>query len=216
MINWASSRITARKVNFWSEGEVAAKEGVVGDDQVVLRDPLAKVVPRGAALQDEHAEVRDEPVGLAPPVVEHGGGANHQARRGIVRGGGVDHGEPSEGLKGLAQAHVVREHAPKAELREVAEEVESLLLVGPQIGRNGRGQRRLGDAAELGQTLAEGAELAGVAELGQGLLPEVAGVDQFDGLRDGAQGLQTEVSHGLVGSLDGGDVQFHPSRCREA
>ena len=36
--------------------EVTAEQGVVGDDEVVLGDLFAQVVPGGAAFEDEHLE----------------------------------------------------------------------------------------------------------------------------------------------------------------
>ena len=42
--------------------QVAPQQRVVGHDDVVLRNLLAQVVPRGAAFEHEHLQVRREPV----------------------------------------------------------------------------------------------------------------------------------------------------------
>jgi hypothetical protein len=65
--------------------EVAAEQGVIGDDDVVLGDLFAEIMPGGAAFQDEHFEVRGETIGFAPPVVEDGGGADDQDGLGFLR-----------------------------------------------------------------------------------------------------------------------------------
>ena len=91
--------------------QVAPQQGVVGDDEVVLRDLLAQVVARGAALQHQHLQVRREAVGLAPPVVQHRGGADHQRRLGVLPVPVLEPRQPGQRLQGLAQAHVVREDA---------------------------------------------------------------------------------------------------------
>ncbi len=52
--------------------QVAAEQRVVGDDDVVLRNLLAQIVPRRAAFQHEHLHAGREALRLAPPVVQHG------------------------------------------------------------------------------------------------------------------------------------------------
>lgn len=58
--------------------QVAAQEGVIGDDEVVLGDLTAQVVAFGAAFEHEHGEVGCEPLGFPAPVVEDGGRADDQ------------------------------------------------------------------------------------------------------------------------------------------
>ena len=57
-MNCASSRIDGAEGELLQLLQVAPQQGVVGDDDVVLRDLLAQVVPRGAAFQHQHLQVR--------------------------------------------------------------------------------------------------------------------------------------------------------------
>ena len=52
--------------------QVAPEQRIVGDDQVVLWNLFPKIMTRRAAFEHEHFQVRREPVGLAPPVVQNG------------------------------------------------------------------------------------------------------------------------------------------------
>src|SRR5262245_7070709 len=45
--------------------EIAAQERVIGHDQVVLRNSFAQSMPRGAALEHEHFQMRRETVRFA-------------------------------------------------------------------------------------------------------------------------------------------------------
>ncbi len=59
--------------------QVAPQQRVIRHDDVVLRNLFAQIVPRRAALQHEHFQVRREFLRLAPPVVQHGRRANDRA-----------------------------------------------------------------------------------------------------------------------------------------
>ena len=100
--------------------QVAPQQGVVGDDQIVLRNLLAQVVPRGAAFEHQHLEVGREPVRFAPPVVQHGRRADDQRRLGIFRIAFLEPRQPGERLQRFAQAHVVGQNAAQLDPRQVA------------------------------------------------------------------------------------------------
>ncbi len=85
---------------------------------------LAQVVPRGAAFQHQHLEVRREAFGLAPPVVQHRGGADDERRLRVLPVPVLEPRQPGQRLQGLAQAHVVGEDAAE-----------------PDAGSGGRGNR---------------------------------------------------------------------------
>ena len=61
------------------------------------------------------------------PLAEGGGGV-------FVVAGVEEHGEPDEGLEGLAEAHFVGEDAAEAVFLEVAEPADAVLLVGAEEG----------------------------------------------------------------------------------
>ena len=58
--------------------QIAPQQRVIRDDDVILRNLFAQVVPRRAAFQHQHLQIRRELFRLAPPVVQHGRRADHQ------------------------------------------------------------------------------------------------------------------------------------------
>ena len=101
---------------FLQSFQVAPQQGVVGDDHVVLRNLFAQVVPRRAAFQHQHFQMRREAVGFAPPVVQHGGRANDQRGLGFLAVALVQPGEPGQRLQRFAQTHVVGQNAAELDL----------------------------------------------------------------------------------------------------
>ena len=56
----ASSKMIAWKSNFCSAVKVAAQQRIIRDDQIVLGNLFAQIVPRRAAFEDEHLHFRRE------------------------------------------------------------------------------------------------------------------------------------------------------------
>ena len=65
--------------------QIPPQQRVIGHNEVVLRNLLAQIVPGRAAFQHEHLHVRREFLRLAPPVVQHGRGADDQRGLRIFR-----------------------------------------------------------------------------------------------------------------------------------
>ena len=59
------------ELEFLQRFKIAAEQGVVGDDQVVLRNLLPQIVPRRSAFQHEASQARREPVRFTTPVMQH-------------------------------------------------------------------------------------------------------------------------------------------------
>ena len=195
--------------------EVAAEEGVVGDDDVVLRDLFAQVVTGGAALQDEHLHVRREALGFATPVVQDGRGADDENGFGVLAVAMLEPGDPGERLQRFAEAHVVGEDAAELDVREVAEEVEALLLIRTQLGLDVVRQRDIGNALEVGELLLEDLGLGAVRETLDAGVVEVRGLFETDLLWNGAKLVHAEIGHGFVRILHGVCVELDPAGVRQ-
>ena len=191
--------------------EVAPQQGVIRHDEVMLRNLLPQVVPRGAAFQHEHLQVRREAVGLAPPVVQHRGGADHERRFRVLPVPLFQPRQPRERLQGLAQAHVVRENAAEPDAGQVAEEVEPVLLIGPHLRLHGRGQLDGGEALEILEALAQRLGLGGIAEPLQPFLVQMRRLLQPDALRHRHQPIDAQLGHRFVRRLHRIRVQLHPA-----
>ena len=63
--------------------EITPKDGVVRNHDVVVRDSFAKVVPRLAALQDQHLHAGCKPFRFTTPIVQNRGRADNQSRLGL-------------------------------------------------------------------------------------------------------------------------------------
>ena len=120
--------------------QIAPQQRVVGHNQIVLRNLLAQIVPRRAAFEHQHLQAGREPVRLAPPVVQHGRRADDERRLGIFRVAFLEPRQPRQRLQRFAQAHVVGQNAAQLDLREVAEKIESVLLIRAQLGLQALGQ----------------------------------------------------------------------------
>jgi hypothetical protein len=114
-MNWASSRITARKVELLQLLQIAPEQRVVGDDDVVLRDLLAQVVPRGAAFEHEHLEVGVNFSASRRQLCSTDAGQMTRTGLGFLLVAILEPREPGERLQRFAETHVVGEDA--AELR---------------------------------------------------------------------------------------------------
>ena len=86
-----------------------------------------------------------EPLGLAPPVVQHGGRADDERRLRVLPVPLLEPRQPRQRLQGLAQAHVVRQNAAQ-----------------PDAGSGGRGNRsRPSDRGASRPARAAGRSMAG-------------------------------------------------------
>ncbi len=136
--------------------EVAPEQGVVGHHDIVLRDLLARDVPRRAAFHHQHFEMGCETVGLAPPIVQHRSRADYQGGFRIFSVAFFEPGQPGESLQRFAQPHVVSQNSPEPDLRQVRQEVESVLLIGPHFSLNAARQGRARNSLETRKALAQG------------------------------------------------------------
>ena len=190
--------------------EVAPEQGVIGDDEVVLRNLFPEIVPRSPALENEHLKVRREPVCLPEPIVQHGGRANDEGRPRFFGVLAVQPGEPGEGLEGFTQAHVVGQNSPEFQPGEMAEEIEPGPLIGTHLGPDGVRECGGLDAVEFRDPLAEHSGLL-VAETLQGGVVELGGMEHGDLLLRDGQSVHAEVGHCFVRGLDGGGVELNPA-----
>jgi hypothetical protein len=200
---------------FLQGGEVAAEQGVIGDDDIVLGNLFAEVMPGGAAFEHENFEMRGEAIGFAPPIVKDGSGADHEDRLGMAGILLPQPGEPGEGLQCFAEPHVISQNAAHFQLGEMAEEIESFLLVGAEFSLNGRGELGGGNAVEIGEPTAKFLGVRLVAETVQGMFGELGRLSDIDALSHRGEIFQTEVGHGFVSASNGIEVEFHPAAVRQ-
>ncbi len=207
--------------NHRAEGEflqllqVAPEQRVIGHDDVVLRNLFAQIVPRRAAFEHEHLQVRREPFRLALPVVQHGRRADDERRLVIFLVLLLEPRQPGERLERFAEAHVVGENAAEPDLREVAEEIEAVLLIRPQVGLQTLGQFDGRNAPEFPHALAQRLGLRRIGEPRQLAFVQMRDVLHADFLRHGDEAFHAHLGHRLVRALHGGRVQFHPTGVRQ-
>ena len=131
----------------------------------------ARAAPPGGARDDARVQVRGEAPRLFLPGAQHGGGGDDEDRRRLRIGvaQGVDRAQQ---LHGLAQAHVVGQHAAQPGPGARRQPVVPRPLVGAQpCGEGGRdGQARAGGA------------VGPVQEEADGPSPPLAGADVVRGL----------------------------------
>ena len=195
---------------------VARGDAVAGDHHVMGRDHLVELLAGRAvrAVVDHHAQLRGEAAGLGGPVAHHGGRRDHERGPGGLVASVLD-GQEGEQLQGLAQAHVVGEHAAEPVARHPVQPVHTAALVLAQLGVHGLGQldalggllgQRSGAADQRGVPVRPG-DLDGVlgqrlerqlAQLGNGDLAGVVlggGVEGLAGLLE----LAPQARHGRLG-----------------
>ena len=85
------------------------------------------------AVQHGDAQMRRETVEFRGPVRHQAGRHDNQCRPIEATGGFLDD-DMSDGLRGLAQAHVVGEQPAKTVFPQVLQPVDALLLIGAQAG----------------------------------------------------------------------------------
>ena len=130
---------------------VPVEQRIGRDDQVIVGN-VRKTPPPVGPVQHQNLQLRHEARGLAPPVAD-------QARRHHKEAREVDLllqmpvRQQREGLHGLAEPHVVGQHAAEPAIRERPQPAVAGALVGPQssLQRSGRRQfRGLGERPEPG------------------------------------------------------------------
>lgn len=122
-------------------GGVAWQQGIGGQHQVVLVDAGEVAAPTGA-VQGQHAQIGSEALGLVQPVGDQAGGHHHQRRR-VKPPGLLFQEHVGQRLQGLAQPHVVGQHAAAVEFAQGLHPAQAFELVGPQFGAQAlrRGRR---------------------------------------------------------------------------
>ena len=195
--------------------QVAPEQRVVGDDDVVLRDLLAQIVPRRAAFEHEHLHARSEPLGFAPPVVQHGRRADDERRLGILGVAFLEPREPGQSLERFAEAHVIGENAAELYLHQMDEEIEAVLLIRPEFRLQTFRQVGGGNAFEITDAVAQGLRFRRFREALQTGLVQMRDMFQADFLRHGDEPVHAHVRHRLVRALHGIRIEFHPAGVRQ-
>ena len=199
---------------------VQAQQGVAGDHHVGSLDRRGQ---RGAALGGgggQHSQIKSrcETGGLGLPYREHRTGCDHQERRGRRWTGTAGVEEQSEGLDGLAQAHVVGEYPAEPLLVQEREPREALVLIRAQdrfqAGRRGGD----GDLLEV----REGTHAAAPGHGGGGLVGEVLELlPERDLVPADGRSLRLPLRHGLrldqqlAQLVEGGVVQLRVGLVRQ-
>ena len=172
-----------------AQGLVAHEDVPGGDDEVTPRE-VGEVLLAGGAVVEVDAQARGEALGLAQPVEADGHGGHDElgAARGAVE-------EDGEGLDGLAETHVVREHGAAGPGEQAGHPREALELVGAEVGAEGGGQ--------------DGGEGRGGAHAVHALGPERRGVHGgalvLEGL-DGAGVYLCDATLGVGGVGEGAEA----------
>lgn len=122
------------ELEFLKGGQVAAEQGIIGDDEIVLGNLLAEVMAGGAAFEDEDFQMGSKPVGFAPPVMEDGGWTNDEGRLGLGWAFFLEPGDPGESLEGFTKAHVIGQDSAQVQTSKMTEEIEAVLLVRAHFG----------------------------------------------------------------------------------
>ena len=111
--------------------EVAAQQGIGGDDQIRFRDMLEHAFAPGA-VDGQAAQMRHELLRFALPVGQHGGGHHDEVGALVMMFHHVlDEGER---LHGLTEAHLVGQDAAEAVFGQEVEVGKPLQLVRAQGG----------------------------------------------------------------------------------
>ena len=104
--------------------------------------------------------------------------------------------EPSEGLEGFTEAHVVGEDTAEIVFREKGEEVKTFFLVGAEVGDEAGREGRCRRGAEGGGAFADlGPEFFGEG-VAEGFVGELEGVEAeglAGGLAGGGRGVEAEA-----------------------
>src|SRR6202008_1018901 len=116
------------EIKLRQSSQIAAKESVIRNDDIVLRNLLTQVVPSSAAFHHQNLQLGCEAIGFATPVMQNRGGADDQRGFGILGMPLALPCEPGERLQRFAQSHVVGQNPSEFDAREVTEKIEPVLL----------------------------------------------------------------------------------------
>ena len=175
------------KAKFLQRFPVPAKQRVIGHDQVVLRNLFAEPVPRRAAFQHEHFQMRRELLRFAAPVVEDRCRTDHERGLAMLAIALLHPGKPRQRLHCFAEPHVIRQDTAQLQVGKVTEEIEALLLIGPHIGLDRRWQLDLRNAFERREAIAQRLGFGRIEEALEGLFIETSALFKVDALRVGAE-----------------------------
>ncbi len=150
--------------------DVALEDVVAGQQQALLGQPLHRLDAVEAEVR-VHRHFRAELLALVDPVVDHRARRDHQVDAGVLLVAVQDEGQR---LHGLAQAHVVGEHAAQAAVGQEHHPVEAGVLVLAQRGVEALGQL---DVRDRGAALGQAGEVEGGLVQGHG----AAGLGEADG-----------------------------------
>ena len=114
-------------------------------------------------------------------------------------------------MQRFAQTHVVGENPAQLVTAEMAKEIVAGTLIGPQFGVDPARKVRAWNAAEFGQTFAQGLRDGGIAKPLQAGFVQVRGLFQAQALGHGDQPFQAQIRKSFMRGLDGGGVEFQPA-----
>ena len=120
---------------------VAHEQRVGGQRDVAAAGVCAHWKRRPAPRTQLHAQVRREPLQLAPPVADQAG-RRHDQRRRVEAPRLLLGDEVGDRLQRLAEPHVVGEHAARAVRAQVLQPAQPVLLIRAQRGAQTAGHRR--------------------------------------------------------------------------
>ncbi|MNF55239.1 hypothetical protein D3C84_366940 [compost metagenome] len=189
--------------------EVARQQGVGGQDDVVLADQLEQRTPL-RPVQGQHPELRGEVRGFVLPVGDQAGG--HDDQRRAVQAPGLFLAEDMrQGLQGLAQAHVVGQHAADFQLGQRLHPGQAMQLIGPQGGLQAGRRLDLLRAVRL-QALGKAAQLLAALPVQRRALLQFAqacgvGARQAQALAGLARLAEEQLAQGRQQGLEAGEGQ---------
>ena len=166
---------------------------------------------RRAAFEHQHFQMRREPLRLAPPVVQHGRRANHQRRLVVLLVLRLQPREPRQGLQGFAEPHVVGQNSAQLDLRQMTQEIETVLLIRTQSCLHRARQIRGRNAFEILQVLAQRLGRRRIRKPLQALFIQMRRLLEADALRHRDQSIHTDIRHRFMRGLHGVGIQLHPA-----
>ena len=171
---------------------VLGQQSVGGQDHVVVVEVRKVLFARGA-IQRQHLELRGEVRGFVQPVGDQAGGHHHH-RRAIQAASVLFAQNMRQCLQGLAQAHVIGQHAAHLQLAQGLHPAQAFELIGAQIGIQPFGGFDA-EILDVTQALGEAANLlAAFPTQGQGIQRvEARCIGTFDPQRSGVRLAQIKL-----------------------
>ena len=195
--------------------QIAPEQRVIRHDQIVLRNLFAQIVPRRAAFEHEHFQVRREFFRFAPPVVQNGRGTNHERRLVIFFVLLLQPREPRQSLQRFSETHVVGENSAEFDSDKMREKIEAVFLIRTQFRLQHFRQFDARNAFEFGNALAQFLRLGRFRKTRKFVIVQMRDIFEADFLRHGDQTFHAHVGHRLVRALHGGGVEFDPAGIRQ-